>query len=66
VPGVHRRRSRLVVVYRVDGRERKQSADTMADGRAIKLQRDGKARAQRRGSTLRSSACRGLTAAKRP
>ena len=52
VPGVYRRGSRFVVVYRVGGRQRKQSADTLADARAIKLQRDGEARAQRRGPTL--------------
>jgi integrase len=52
VPGVYRRGSKFVVVYRVDGRQRKQSADTMADARAMKLQRDGEARAQRRGPTL--------------
>jgi integrase-like protein len=52
VPGVYRRGSEFVVVYRVEGRQRKQSADTLADARAIKLQRDGEARAQRRGPTL--------------
>jgi integrase len=50
--GVYRRGSKFVVVYRVEGRQRKQSADTLADARAIKLQRDGEARAQRRGPTL--------------
>ncbi len=52
VPGVYRRGSRLVVVYRVEGRQRKQSADALAGARAIKLQRDGEARALRRGPTL--------------
>ena len=52
VPGVYRRGSKFVVVYRVEGRQRKQSADTLTDARAIKLQRDGEARAQRRGPTL--------------
>jgi integrase len=52
VPGVYRRGSKFVVVYRVDGRQRKQSADTLADARAIKLKRDGEARAKRRGPTL--------------
>ena len=42
VPGVYRRGSKFVVVYRVDGRQRKQSADTLAGARAIKLQRDGR------------------------
>jgi integrase len=51
-PGIYRRGSRYVVVYRVEGRQRKQSADTLADARAIKLQRDGEARARRRGPTL--------------
>jgi hypothetical protein len=52
VPGVYRRGSKFVVVYRVDGRQRKQAAETLADARALKLQRDGEARAQRRGPTL--------------
>jgi hypothetical protein len=52
VPGVYRRGSKFVVVYRVDGRQRKQSADTLAGARAIKLNRDGEARALRRGPTL--------------
>ncbi len=40
------------MVYRVEGRQRKQSADTLAEARAIKLERDGEARAKRRGPTL--------------
>ena len=52
VPGVYRRGSKFVVVYRVDGRQRKQSANTLADAKAMKLQRDGEARALRRGPTL--------------
>jgi integrase len=52
VPGVYRRGSRFVVVYRAEGRQHKQAAETMADARAIKLQRDGEARARRRGPTL--------------
>ena len=52
VPGVYRRGSKYVVVYRADGRQRKQSADTLGEARAIKLQRDGEARALRRGPTL--------------
>jgi hypothetical protein len=52
VPGVYRRGSRFVVVYRVEGRQREQSADTLAEARAIKLKRDGEARAKRRGPTL--------------
>jgi hypothetical protein len=41
-----------VVVYRAEGRQRKQSADTLAEARAIKLKRDGEARAKRRGPML--------------
>jgi integrase len=52
VPGVYRRGSKFVVVYRADGRQRKQSADTLADATAIKLQRAGEIRALRRGPTL--------------
>jgi Phage integrase SAM-like domain len=52
VPGVYRRGSKFVVVYRAEGRQRKQSVDTLAEARVIKLQRDGAARAQRRGPTL--------------
>jgi hypothetical protein len=52
VPAVYRRGSKFVVVYRAEGRQRKQSVDTLAEARVIKLQRDGAARAQRRGPTL--------------
>jgi hypothetical protein len=62
VPGVYRRGSKFVVVYRAEGRQRKQSVDTLAEARVIKLQRDGAARAQRRGPTLHAFAWRGLTA----
>jgi hypothetical protein len=62
VPGVDRRGSKFVVVFRVDGPQRKQSADTMADARALKLKRDGQVRAQRRGPPCTSSACRGSIA----
>jgi hypothetical protein len=48
VPGVYRRGSKFVVVYRAGSRQHKQAAKTMADARAIKLQRDGEARARRR------------------
>jgi hypothetical protein len=51
VPGVYRRGSKFVVVYRAEGRQRKQSVDTLAEARVIK-RRDGAARAQRRGPTL--------------
>ena len=52
VPGVYRRASKFVVVYRADGRQRKQSVDTLAEAHAIKLQRAGEAREFRRGPTL--------------
>jgi hypothetical protein len=52
-PGIYRRGSKYVVVYRAGGRQRKQYADTLTDARAIKLMRDGEARALRRGPTLR-------------
>jgi integrase len=52
VPGIYQRGSRFVVVYRVEGRQRKQAADTLAEARAIKLQRDGESRTRRRGPTL--------------
>ena len=51
-PGIYRRGSKYVVVYRVEGRQRKQYAGTLAEARAIKLERDGEARALRRGPTL--------------
>ena len=51
-PGIYRRGSKYAVVYRVEGRQRKQYADTLAQARAIKLERDGEARALRRGPTL--------------
>ena len=52
VPGIYRRGSKYVVVYRAGGRQRKQYAGTLAEARAIKLERDGEARALRRGPTL--------------
>jgi hypothetical protein len=51
-PGIYRRGSRYVVVYRVEGRQRKQYVGTLAEARAIKLERDGEAQALRRGATL--------------
>jgi hypothetical protein len=50
-PGIYRRGLKYVV-YRACGRQRKQYADTMAEALAIKLTRDGEARAERRGPTL--------------
>lgn len=52
MPGVYRRGSKFVVVYGAEGRKRKQTAGTLAEAKAIKLQRAGEARAQRRGPTL--------------
>ncbi len=51
-PGIYRRGSKYVVVYRVAGRQRKQYADTLAQARAIKRKRDAEGRALRRGPTL--------------
>ena len=51
-PGIYRPGSRYVVVYRVEGRQRKQYAGTLGEARAIKVERDGEARALRRGPTL--------------
>jgi hypothetical protein len=62
VPGVYQRGSKFVVVYRAEGRQRKQSVDTLAEARVIKLQRDGEARAQRRGPTLHAFSLSCLTA----
>ena len=52
VPGVYRRGAMFVVVYRADSRQRKQSVNTFAEARALKLRRDGEARTLRRGPTL--------------
>jgi integrase len=52
VAGIYRRGSKFVVVYRVKGRQRKQSVGTLAEARAVKLRRDGEARALRCGPTL--------------
>jgi integrase len=38
-PGIYKRGSRYVVVYKVDGRQRKESARTLADARALKASR---------------------------
>ena len=55
-PGVYRRGSRYVVVYRSGGRQCKQSAATLLEARAVKLERDAEAREQRRGPTLHAYA----------
>jgi hypothetical protein len=52
VPGVYRRGSKFVAVYRAAGRQHKESAATLAEAEAIKLRRDGETRALRRGPTL--------------
>jgi hypothetical protein len=52
VPGVYRRGPKFVAIYRAAGRQHKQSAATLAEAKAIKLRRDGEARAVRRGPTL--------------
>lgn len=56
MPGVYRRGSRFVVVYRSGGRQRKQAAATFAEARAVKLARDAEAREQRRGPTMHAFA----------
>jgi integrase len=55
-PGVYRRGSRYVAVYRRDGRQRKEAAPNFASAREIKLARDAEARAERLGPTLHSYA----------
>jgi hypothetical protein len=52
VPGVYRRGSRFVAVYRVACRQHEESAATLAEARAIKLARQAAARERRRGPTL--------------
>jgi integrase len=55
-PGVYRRGSKFVVVYRVGGRQCKQSAATFSEACVLKLARDAEARDQRRGPTLHAYA----------
>jgi Phage integrase SAM-like domain len=55
-PGVYRRGSRYVAVYRSGGRQHKEAAPNFASARAIKLARDAEARAERLGPTLHSYA----------
>jgi hypothetical protein len=52
VPGVYRRGSKFVLVYRADGRQHKQAAATLGEARAIKIARQADARERRRGPTL--------------
>lgn len=51
-PGVYRRGSRFVAVYRRDGRQRKESAASFAEARALKIARDAEERATRAGPLL--------------
>jgi hypothetical protein len=55
-PGVYRRGSRWVAVYREDGRQRKQSASTFREAREIKIRRTAEAASRRAGRTLHSYA----------
>jgi integrase len=55
-PGVYRRGTQYVAVYRRGGRQRKESAATFAEARAIKLARDAEASEKRRGPTLHAYA----------
>lgn len=55
-PGVYRRGSRYVAIYRRDGRQHKEAAPNFASARAIKLARDAEDRAERLGPTLHSYA----------
>jgi integrase len=55
-PGVYRRGTQYVAVYRRDGRQRKESAAKFAEARAIKLARDAEASEERRGPTLHAYA----------
>ena len=55
-PGVYRRGSRWVVVYREDGRQRKQSASTFREAREIKIRRTAEEASRRAGRTLHSYA----------
>ena len=54
------------MVYRVEGRQRKQYADTLAEARAIKLERDGEAGRCGAGRRCTGSASRGLIAMPAP
>jgi hypothetical protein len=51
-PGVYRRGSRFVVVYRSVGRQRKESCATLEEAVAVKLARDAEVRVEHRGPTL--------------
>jgi integrase len=55
-PGVYRRGSRYVVVYRADGRQRKEAVATLAQARELKLRRGAEEAERRRGPTLHAYA----------
>ena len=55
-PGVYRRGSRYVVVYRAGGRQRKEAVATMAQARELKLRRSAEEAERRRGPTLNAYA----------
>src|SRR2546423_12721790 len=55
-PGVYRRGSRWVAVYRQDGRQRKEFAATFREAREIKIRRNAQEASRRAGPTLHSYA----------
>jgi integrase len=57
-PGVYRRGSRFIAVYRRGGRQHKESAPSFAEARALKLRREAEERAQRSGPLLAEHALR--------
>ncbi len=57
-PGVYRRGRRYVAVYRREGRQHKETVDSFAEARTVKLAGDAEERAERLGPTLRDHALR--------
>ena len=55
-PGVYRRGSRWVAVYRIDGRQHKESAATFREAREIKIPRAAQAASEAAGPTLHTYA----------
>lgn len=55
-PGVYRRGGRFIAVYRRGGRQRKESAPSLAAARALKRRREAEERAERAGQTLHEHA----------
>ena len=55
-PGVYRRGSRYLAVYRRGGRQRKESAASFAQARALKRRREAEERTERAGPNLHSHA----------